>query len=625
MSEQQKDTAGALSESKPDAAGAPSGSQPVAPSGSQPDTPATPSGSQPPSSPGTMHHLATLALIGSLVLIVVLLLNQPISLGERVQLQFPLWLGICSLIINLLLLAYLLTTYIHVWSCNFYHWEAIRLHNEVNAAIQRNKLLEVRAAGQIKQTAYEATRQAEEAKRKQAKLEQKEQEKRQTQAQKAAEKEKKAAEKQTKSLQKAQRKQKSRPAPSKPELKRPAQPPVAEAKPHDAPGQHPSHPPMDGLEQHSMPPSQDVPDEHSIQSAARVSLQEQAISASAWSYPPPEQTQQPPPFLEEPPKEPDRRYDSRYEKAYQEHQSPITALLWLPTATGLIFACDDQSVWCWEPDNNEPAARLGEPTFPIAALAWFAQAEQNIMAYGKHHKMVLWGGINEKVAYAHGHHNKDVTALAVSPDGKYLASGGADHRVYICSLEQGHTLYAIYPGHGAPIRDIAWSPSGDFMASTDENNYLLVWSPHASGGNTIPVTQYQGHHQHCKVSVAHQGGKPRQGVSALAWEPGGKRIASAGELDYHVHIWSPFSGGAEVFYPHNKQVCMITWEPGGKHFAAATRDGLVSIWDSLNKKLVFTYRAHKDAVTHMTWAHDGRIATASKDGTIRLWVPKTTL
>src|SRR5204863_124610 len=55
-------------------------------------------------------------------------------------------------------------------------------------------------------------------------------------------------------------------------------------------------------------------------------------------------------------------------------------------------------------------------------------------------------------------------ALAFSPDGKRLASGGQDGMVMLWDVASGKELH-VCRGHRFPVRDLAFSPDGRTLAS----------------------------------------------------------------------------------------------------------------------------------------------------------------
>lgn len=61
-------------------------------------------------------------------------------------------------------------------------------------------------------------------------------------------------------------------------------------------------------------------------------------------------------------------------------------------------------------------------------------------------------------------HTQTVRAIAWSPDGRHMATGGDDDTVQIWNVTNG-LLLSTYRQHTDSILALAWSPNGGFIAS----------------------------------------------------------------------------------------------------------------------------------------------------------------
>lgn len=108
-------------------------------------------------------------------------------------------------------------------------------------------------------------------------------------------------------------------------------------------------------------------------------------------------------------------------------------------------------------------------------------------------------------------------------------------------------------------------------------------------------------------------------VQSLAFAPGGRRMASAGN-DRVVRVWDLASGSAVGTLAHSHPVNAVAYSPNGRSLATAGVDGVVRLWDSSTGAQLQAFATAGYSLFGLAYSPDGqRLAAAGKDRTVYVW------
>jgi WD40 repeat protein len=169
------------------------------------------------------------------------------------------------------------------------------------------------------------------------------------------------------------------------------------------------------------------------------------------------------------------------------HGLPVWCLKFSPDGKVLASGNNDGTVklWRWDPSHPEQPQELlhslSVRTHGYGELLAFTPNSQRLVTVGEGHAVKIWDvKTGELVRLLHGH-SGDVIAVAVSRDGRWLASAGEDTTIVLWgaanlsegspTLEPRHTLR----GHTSMVMSLAFSPDDRRLVSGSRDGTVKVW------------------------------------------------------------------------------------------------------------------------------------------------------
>lgn len=124
--------------------------------------------------------------------------------------------------------------------------------------------------------------------------------------------------------------------------------------------------------------------------------------------------------------------------------------------------------------NPTPGRRI--PGMGICALAFSPVKESTIFAIAARNNSIkiLNSKTGELLRTLYGHSNP-IRSIAISANGKVIASGGYDSTVRVWDLSTGALINA-FSGHLKTINYVSLSPDGQLVASGSDDGTVKIWS-----------------------------------------------------------------------------------------------------------------------------------------------------
>lgn len=232
----------------------------------------------------------------------------------------------------------------------------------------------------------------------------------------------------------------------------------------------------------------------------------------------------------------------------------VSALAWQPTGT-MLAAAVGRDVIVLDHDAGDVARYPGLPS-TVTSLAWSPDGTRlGAGCYGG----VRWfeppAGPDPVLAFDW---KGSVLALALSPDGRWLASGNQDDSVHLWRLWSGEDLQMS--GYPAKIEHLAWERRSRFLAVGSIGD-VTVWDVSGKGpAGRSPIVL---------------GGHARR-VTAVSYQHDGELLAAA-SADAVLQIWDfrrSRKRPARTVALGSEPTC-LAWRPATAELALGTTDGTV--------------------------------------------------
>jgi WD40 repeat protein len=271
--------------------------------------------------------------------------------------------------------------------------------------------------------------------------------------------------------------------------------------------------------------------------------------------------------------------DPETEDVAEGHSVSVLDAAISPDGTRALSAAFDNTLRLWDAETGE-MLRVFAPDNPDTAA---------IEGHG------LFGDSESQ---------RGVWAVTFGPDGKTAYSAGFDSHVIRWDVETGETI-RVYSGHEWGIFDIELTADGSRFVTASWDETLKLWD--VETGEVLRT--YEGH---------------TDWVWNVALSPDEKMLLSAG-ADKILILWD-LETGEEIrrFVGHDDGALDVTFDRTGERAISGGRENYAILWDVESGELLRRY------VGHINWIRglddspvDSIFATASSDGTIRLWPVQT--
>jgi WD40 repeat protein len=304
----------------------------------------------------------------------------------------------------------------------------------------------------------------------------------------------------------------------------------------------------------------------------------------------------------------------------------------------------NDSVCVWNVDDGRIVAALSVPQKGGATCAAFS-AEENIIITGGSRGIIRiyrpGATVPEQMFTAHPDH---VSALAVTPDGKTLASAGWDGTTKLFSLPSGHILRPL-PVNTLSPSAICLSGDSGTVAVADDDGRVWFWQvPEKRFVRTLDaftgkIFSVALNYDASLLACAGTDGSVRLwntedgsllgaltgisgGTRSLVFTRDGRRLCTGG-WDGILRCWSVPECSLIMACPgHSGVITCVACSPDGTRFVCGGTDGRIRIITAESGAIVAECTADRHGVESVTVTPDGLfVAAGGREGIVRLFRP----
>ena len=301
----------------------------------------------------------------------------------------------------------------------------------------------------------------------------------------------------------------------------------------------------------------------------------------------------------------------------QPHSGGLADVAFSPDGKRVASASYDKTVRLWDVAGGQVERVFTGHELNVAALAW--SEEGALLASGGHDKTVrVWDPDSGAELFALRGHTAPVSGVAFRPGTGELVSAALDGTVRFWDVERGVETRRLT--HSGPFGGLAFGPDGGRLAVASYDDTIQLFDLDQSGDQHRRGEQDPG----AVGRVALRG--HTAGVVSVAWAPSGEHLVS-GSFDRTARLWSLADRTGRVVASDSGRIYLVAMHPSGDRVGVPGSSGRARITrlapDGAGPPVVWL-DGHEGEVNAIRFSPDGRLAaTASDDGTVRLWDAST--
>ena len=277
----------------------------------------------------------------------------------------------------------------------------------------------------------------------------------------------------------------------------------------------------------------------------------------------------------------------------------------------------------WNPITGKKITSFDEKSGAVSAIG-FLDDGRKLVTGSRGGLVKIWNMRTKEVLLDEATQTSWVSGLAISPDGRRIASSGGK-TVHVLDIPTGDMVTLLgnpssragVPTHTDIVESVSWSPDGRFIASSSRDKTVRIWNAPPPAAAELPrIDRFQ--------SVKYPGI-----IKQARYSPDGTMIAIAGTARTIVLLSAKDGRTLATLRGHTSEIYDVSFSTDGRRLASASggywnpdKKGELKIWDVAKRQLIADLTGFEGPVPNVDYSPDGKLLASchwDKTSDIRIW------
>ena len=291
--------------------------------------------------------------------------------------------------------------------------------------------------------------------------------------------------------------------------------------------------------------------------------------------------------------------DGKEIETFKETAEDISEVMYSYDGTHILSVGTKIQLW-------ETSTFLNVKNVKGNATSGFYGPEGHYGLFGIKKNIYLWDFVNDTLIYEIKAHNKSVTSVAISPDGKFLLSSSKSGNLKFWDLPSGKNIPHFKGRKADVIQQVAFSGNDKILYTVVDDKKIQYWDMTKMKMKFLKVNPKRS--------------KKRFEVTSIDFSPDEKYAVITPNLEKGVYIYDMEKQKEVKFLKNTSYVKNAIYSPTGKYVVAGGKDNKIVVWNPEKEEALFKLSGHISNINSLTFTKDDKyLFSGSNDKTFKYW------